>query len=75
MTDCQYDGRTLHMAKYYQNQFVLDTIVKPCDLSCVTDFDLSDCKSLYSGHLEQLAIACPNLQRLNLDHCYICLFE
>ena len=42
------------------------------DVSFVTHFDASFCSLLYSGHLEQLAIACPNLQRLNLqcvDHC------
>jgi len=43
------------------------------DVSFVTHFDASCCcSSLYSGHLEQLAIACPNLQHLNLeceDYC------
>ena len=62
ITDCQYVGRTLHMAKYYQNRFVLDTIVKPCDVSCIFDYKP-----------EQIAIACPHLQRLNLDHCCDCL--
>jgi len=45
-----------------------------CDnLSCVTHFDFTDCHSLYSGHLEQLAIACSNLQRSNLQKFYHCL--
>jgi len=48
-------------------------IVKLCDLTCATDFDFSCYYSLRSGHLEQLAIACPNLQRLNLDCCCDCL--
>ena len=34
-----------------------------------THYDLSLSDSLSSGHLEQLAIACPNLQRLNLQRC------
>jgi len=41
-------------------------------ISFVTDFDFSCCTFLHSGHLEQLAVACPNLQRLNLfvnDEC------
>ena len=35
------------------------------DLHSVSDIDFSDV-DIYPGHLEQLAIACPNLQRLNL---------
>jgi len=36
------------------------------DLKCVTHFDMIPFNLLYSGHLEQLAIACPNLQRLSV---------
>ena len=43
------------------------------NLSFVTHFDLNNCFSLRSGHLEQLGIACPNLQRLNLQDCFHCL--
>ena len=32
----------------------------------LTHFSASQCKLLYSGLLEQLAITCPNLQQLNL---------
>jgi len=42
------------------------------DLSFVTHFDASHCGTLHSGHLEQLALACPYLQHLNLQgnsHC------
>ena len=35
------------------------------NLHSVSDIDFSDV-DIYPGHLEQLAIACPNLQRLNL---------
>ncbi|XP_065914507.1 uncharacterized protein [Dysidea avara] len=75
MTDCQYGGRTMYMVRYQ-----LDVVNRLnhsmhflCDLVCVTDVDLTSCYSLRSGHLEQLAIACPNLQRLNLNTCSHCL--
>ena len=35
------------------------------NLHSVSDIDFLDV-DIYSSHLEQLAIACPNLQRLNL---------
>ena len=79
MTDCQYGGRTLYMVRYLtRNNFVnkiMDStyFVRFGNLSCATHFTLSCCSSLCSGHLEQLAIACPNFQRLNLQDCYYCL--
>ena len=42
-------------------------------LTFVTHFDASFCKSLHSGHLEQLAIMCPNLSQLNLKGNRNCL--
>ena len=75
MTDCQYDGRTTYKVRYLR-PYILNKImnfmhiVKLWDLLCSADLDLSYCcSSLHSGHLEQLAIACPNLQRLNLSSC------
>ena len=44
-------------------------------LNFVTQFDATRC-NLYPGHLEQLAMACPNLQHLNLlgnHHCLLSL--
>lgn len=35
-------------------------------LTFVTYFAASYCTSLYPGHLEQISVACPNLQRLDL---------
>ena len=70
MTDCQYGGRTMCMVKYPTNNYIVEKIMKLrhiarfCNLGCVTHFDISNC---HSGHLEQLAITCPNLQRLNLQ--------
>ena len=43
------------------------------NFNCATHFDLSSCYSLFLGHLEQIAIACPNLQRLNLKNRSHCL--
>ena len=74
MTDCQYGGRTMYgvrLGEHYNEPIM--NIAKPCNLKCTTHFNLSFCYSLYSGHLEQLTIACPNLQRLNLRYCCHCL--
>ena len=88
MTDCQYGGRTLYMARHRRNDHMAshqthDYIVNKItdsvhiarfgNLSCVTHGDFLNCSSLHFGHLEQLAIACPNLQRLNLQNCCHCL--
>jgi len=42
-------------------------------LYSVTHFDVTRYASLLPDHLEQLAIACPNLQQLKLRNCYECL--
>ena len=42
-------------------------------LNSIVHFDLSCCDSLLSGHLEQLAISCPNIQQLNLQYSEDCL--
>jgi len=78
ITDCQYGGKTMYMVRY-QNNAVVESKLKSMhinrydNLSCVTYFDFTNCWSLYSGHLEQLAIACPNLHKLNLQGCCHCL--
>ena len=52
--------------------------VKDEHLHCISNFDsvsnvdFSDV-NIYPGHLEQLAIACPNLERLNLGKTQDCL--
>ena len=79
MTHCQYGGRTLYMVRYVYYNYIVNKImdstyfVRCGNLSCATHFYLFQCFSLCSGHLQQLAIACPNLQRLNLQDCYDCL--
>ena len=42
-------------------------------LISVVRFDLPFCNGLQSGHLEQLAISCPNIQQLNLQYSHDCL--
>ena len=69
ITDCHYGGKTVSMVRYLGKQNKIMTYPKLCDLNCVTDFDLSHSSLLHSGHLEQLAVGCPNLQRLNLRNC------
>jgi len=81
MTNCQYGEKTIYMVRYmfYRKDdnivSMLNSIrITRCgNLYCSTHFDLTNCICLNSGHLEQLAIACPNLQRLNLHNCYYCL--
>jgi len=79
ITDCQYGERTMYKVRYLGN-YMLNKImnfihiVKLVDLLRSANLDLRHCYySLHSGHLEQLAIACTNLQRLNLDGCSDCL--
>jgi len=42
-------------------------------LNMITEFNFSTSNSLFSVHLEQLAVLCPNLQRLNLRGHTNCL--
>ena len=77
MNDCWYGGRMLHAVRY-RNEHIVRRLTWPhtttfCNPSCTTHCTFSQCYSLHSGHLEQLAIACPNLQRLSLLDCDCCL--
>ena len=69
LTDSTYGGKVSRKAKMIRlsddirsNHFSTDIT----GLSLVTQFDASSCGYLCSGHLEQLAMAFPNLQQLNL---------
>ena len=78
VTDCEYGTKTLYMVRFPGCNFAINElnsmhIPKLYNLSCVTHFDLDRCGLLHSGHLEQLAIACSNLQRLNLHRACYCL--
>ena len=72
LTDSIYNNKTTFKAEIVVaeefNHVVLNDISNRdvTSLNFVTDFDFSLCTFLHSGHLEQLAIACPNLQHLNL---------
>ena len=49
------------------------TVHHTSSLHSVTHFDITRYVALRYHHLEQLAIACPNLQQLKLRNCYECL--
>ena len=67
LTHGNYRGKEVHKALLKGNNGEhLDTSVIGRCLNFVTFFDASHCECLYPGHLEQLSIACPNLERLNL---------
>jgi len=78
MADCQYGERIMHMVRYQANDNIVSrlnliNIAEYGNLSFVTYFDLTDCFSLRYVHLEQIAVTCPNIQRLNLMNCGYCL--
>jgi len=76
MVNGHYGGRIMHMVRYLNCYGVankLSYIAKYGELNRTTHFDFSHCQSIHSGHLEQLAIVFPNLQRLNLQYCSHCL--
>jgi len=78
LTDSIYNNKTTFKAEIVApdefspvpNDGLTSTVVS---LSSVTDFNLSRCRHLHSGHLEQLAMACPNIRRLNLGGNIQCL--
>ena len=57
---------------YYEFSCPSRLCCKVSSLSFVTDFTARDCE-LLSSHLEQLSVACPNLERLNLRGNTKCL--
>jgi len=81
LTNYSYGGETVHKAMMRRN---IDTGHSHFssgshfnshifNLSFVSHFDGSHCRLLCSGHLEQLAMACPNLLELNLRGNVNCL--
>jgi len=80
ITDTICNGIKLYQAKIAPAecgafQSVCDDMLNKTSnsLNFVAEFDLKRCRSLHSGHLEQLAFACPNLQRLNVESNSKCL--
>ena len=72
LTEGSYHGKKVQRALLTgtDNEYI---DVSVTSLTSVTYFDASHCRVLYPGHLEQLSIACPNLQRLDLTGNYNCL--
>jgi len=76
LTDCICDGKTVCKAdtgvyNFFQN-VVLNKVIN--NFNCVTEFNFAYSETLQSGNLEQVAIACPNIQRLNLESNFHCLY-
>ena len=75
LTDSTYGGKLLRKARIIKISDDIGSGHFCCDntgIHFVTHFDASHCELLHSGHLEQLAMACPNLQHLNIKgnlHC------
>ena len=74
LTDCTIGSKTVTKAKIVSFSIMTSLSDNITDLSFVTHFDVGHTeKRLYSGHLEQIAIACPNLMWLNLFDNSKCL--
>ena len=78
LMDCTYDGKLFCKAEHqafnmYDCSIPMKNVVTK--LSCVTEFNFANSGVLNSGHLEQVAFACPNLQRLNLEGNFDCLIK
>ena len=67
------NGEVLHKAKMIEKRYHYSTCLFKCDVEFLTHFSAFSCDYFYSGHLEQLAIACPNLQQLDLAMNINCL--
>ena len=67
----ELESHTAYFAFNHANNVLISNVVN--SLSCVIEFNFAYSEVVHSGHLEQLAIACPNLQRLNLQGNYRCL--
>jgi len=75
LTDATYGSKTLHKAVLFMHSKmgVKDShLNNNISLNLVTHFDASH-GQLHSDHLEQLAVACPNLLELNLRKSKSCL--
>ena len=74
LTHSVYKGNTVYKAACMDCcKEVTLKYVGLSNFKSVVHFDLSGCRRLLSGHLEQVAIACPNLQRLSLQCNKRCL--
>ena len=81
VTDCVCDGKKFYkMEPGYSsvlelsrsnNKIVLSDVSN--HLKFITEANFAEFETVNSRHLEQLAFACPNLQRLNLQNNFDCL--
>jgi len=72
VSDCCRDGKMMYKATHTS----VDCLKFNCiitSLRFVTHFDVGQCESFLPSHLEEVAIACPNLQQLVLARCTSCL--
>jgi len=76
LNDCVSGSKVQHKAAMLKikgaGQDILNHLNDYDSLSFVTHLNISGCR-LYSGHLEQVAMACPNLTELNLTDNPNCL--
>ena len=74
LTNSTSNGKVVHKASVIESNSFYTTNLRynVSNLSFVTDFTAIKC-GLLSGHLEQLSIACCNLERLNLTCNIRCL--
>ena len=70
LTDCCRDGKIMYKATC---TLLNCPQTNNNNISLIIHFDVALCKSFLPSHLEQLAIACPNLQQLVLSGCTQCL--
>ena len=73
LTSSVYGGERVYKATCMQSCEEITKFVTPPIFNSVVHFELSCCYFLLSGHLEQIAITCPNVQRLSLRSSKKCL--
>ena len=73
LTSCTDGNNVIYRARMVMLSNVNCLKSDMTSLTFVTHFDASLCKLLHSGHLEQLAMMCPNLYQLNLKDNRSCL--
>ena len=67
------NGDVLHKGTMSSSVQLQGTPLNIISIKFLTHFSAAGCSFFYSGHLEQLAIVCPNLQQLDLRENVNCL--
>lgn len=69
-----YDDKVMHCAvPYFSGPWEKHLNLGFSSLNSITFFSVGHHDSVFPGHLEQIAIACPNLKWLDLKGCDYCL--